>query len=183
MSEFALFKELSKKLSKDFGATPLSINKTGLTKKEFLLKRKLKISLNDDQNKIQENNVWYGEALGYDSITCCLLTILINSDDSFEIVCIIGFKNLSGELQSDAIRIGYKYDYLNDSDPGTIVAKAGNQWVPVDLVQKLQILLGFEFMIQDGVSWNPSFKIAEDFWTDLYNLIEEDYLTDSSDPD
>ena len=175
MRDFELCKELSKKLSKDLGATPFSIRKTGITDDSLLVKRTLKIQ--DENNEVKNIPVWYGEAKGLDSITCCLLTLLDESDENFEVACIIGFKDFDDQILKNSIRVGFRYDWGNPDDYGTLIVKLKDKWVPVDLSRRLQLNLAFENMVQDGILFEPSKEVPEDFFENISEIIEVDEET------
>jgi len=172
MRESALCKELSLKLAKDLGATPFSIGKVSLTHSELLTKIRLNIS--DEDGKVRRIPLWYGESSGSEGIVCCLLAGLDDDPDKLEFACVIGFKDFSGVFQADGIRLSFHYDWANEEDPGTMVMKAGDKWVPISLAQRLQLVLGFETMIQDGVLWKQSSNIPDELQKDLAEIIEVD---------
>jgi hypothetical protein len=172
MREFALCKELSLKLAKDLGATPFSIGKVSLTHSDLLTKKMLNVS--DEDGVVRKIPIWYGEAKGSEGTVCCLLSGLDVDPDKLEFACVIGFKDFSGEFQSDSIRMSFHYDWANDEDPGTIVMKAGDKWLPISLAQRLQLILGFETMVQDGILWQSSSNIPEELQKDLAEIIEVD---------
>lgn len=177
MREFALCKELSIKLAKDLGATPFTIGKISLTHSDLLTKKFLNVS-DEDGGEVRKVPIWYGEAHGAEGIVCCLLAGLDVDPDKLEFACVIGFKDFAGQFQSDSIRMSFHYDWTNDEDPGTMVMKAGDQWLPISLAQRLQLILGFETMVQDGILWQPSHgyssQIPEELQKDLAEIIEVD---------
>lgn len=173
MREFALCKELSIKLAKDLGATPFSIGKESLTHSELMTNFTLKVS-DEDGSEVRNVPVWYGEAAGVEGVVCCLLAGLDVNPDKLEIACVIGFKDRAGEFQTDGIRLSFHYDWANEEDPGTMVMKAGDNWVPISLAQRLQLVLGFETMLQDGVLWQQSSNIPKELQKDLSEIIEID---------
>jgi hypothetical protein len=170
--ELELCRELSRKFCKDIGATPFSINKGGLTHPDLLVKTKLKIS---DENGVVKNvPMWYGEARGIEGKTCCLVSALEPDPDKLEIACVIGFKNTQGELQADAVRAAFRYDWANDEDYGVLVMRAGDRWLELSLSQRLQLALGFENMVQDGVLWHPQPDVPEELRKNLSDIIALD---------
>jgi hypothetical protein len=169
--DFELNKELAKKIAIDLGATPVSFGKVGLTHKDLLTRTKLKIS--DDDNEIQDVKVWYGEAAGSEGLTCCLFTLLTNNDDSFEIVFVVGFKNMDNTI-SEQLFIGYKYDFLDNEDPGSVFTKAKDKWLLVGLSERLKMVLAFETLVQEGVIWQPSREVPTVLWDNLSEIIEVD---------
>ena len=171
MREFALCRELSINLAKDLGATPFSIGKVSLTHSDLLTKKILNVS--DEDGEVRKVPVWYGEARGAETV-CCLLAGLDVDPDKLEFACVIGFKDFSGEFQPDSIRMSFHYEWANAEDPGTMVMKAGDQWLPISLAQRLQLILGFETMVQDGILWQASSKIPEELQKDLSEIIEVD---------
>lgn len=171
MTNIALCKELSKKLAQDFGATPFSLGQVSLTHKDLLVKSTLKVQ--DEKGVVKNIPMWYGEALGMEGKTCCLLTALDPNPDSLEIACIIGFKDVEDHLQEDAVRAGFRYDWSNEDDKGTLIVRAGDKWLEVSLAQRLQLALGFEHMVQDGVMWQPG-EVPEEFRKNLSEIIEVD---------
>lgn len=175
MREFALCKELSLKLSKDLGYTPFSFGKVGMTHKELLTN--IDFNVSDEDGEIKNVPIWYGEAIGGEGLTCCLLAGLDTNIEKLEFACIFGFKDFEGKFQTDGLRLSFHYDWANEEDPGTMVMKAGDQWVPISLAQRLQLILGFETMVQDGVLWQSSTKIPEDLLNDLSEIIEVDEKT------
>jgi hypothetical protein len=172
MREFALCKELSLKLAKDLGATPFSIGKVSMTHSDLLTKKMLNVS--DEDGEVRKVPIWYGEANGSEGTVCCLLAGLDVDPDKLEFACVIGFKDFNGEFKSDSIRMSFHYDWANDEDPGTMVMKAGDQWLPISLAQRLQLILGFETMVQDGILWQSSPNIPEELQKDLAEIIEVD---------
>jgi hypothetical protein len=170
MREFSLCKELSQKLAKDLGVTPVTVGKVGLTHEDLLTDFDIKIA---DEDSIKKIPVWYGEARGSEANVCCLLAGLDTSLESLEFACVIGFKDFSGVFQSDGVRLSFHYDWSNEEDPGTMVMKAGDKWLPISLAQRLQLVLGFEVMVQDGILWQPS-NIPEELKKDLAEVIEID---------
>jgi len=170
MREFALCKELSIKLSKDLGATPFTFGKISLTHPELLTTYSINIS---DDNGIHKIPVWYGEAIGSEGITCVILSCL-DIDDPNEFVFVLGLKNFDGEFQKDGIRVSFNYDWSNSDDYGMMNLKVGDKWVPFSLAQRLQLILGFETMIQDGVQWQAASNIPEELRKDLTEIIEVD---------
>jgi hypothetical protein len=175
MREFDLCRELSRKLAKDLGATPFSMCQVSLTHSELKINKTLKVS--DEDGEVRNVPLWYGEAVGSEGITCCLLAGLDSDPDRLEFACVIGFKDFNGKFQADNVRLSFHYDWENDEDPGTIMMKAGDKWLPVSLAQRLQLVLGFEIMIQDGILWNSSAKIPDDMEKDLSDIIEVDEKT------
>ena len=176
MREFSLCKELSVKLAKDLGASPFSIGKTSLTHIDLITN--INLSVCDEDNETATIPVWYGETKGIDGIICCLLAGLDSNPDSLEIACVLGFKDFDGGFQADGVRISFHYDWTNDQDPGTLVMKAGDKWIPLSLSQRLQLILGFETMIQDGVMWQKSGNIPDLLQRDLAETIEIDEKSD-----
>lgn len=187
MREFSLCKELSRKLSKDLGATPFSFGKASLTHSDLLSKMDLRVA--DEDGVVKNIPVWYGEARGDEGIVCCLLAVLamepkLGHPDNepsgpleLELACVIGFKDFDGEFQSDGVRLSFHYDWTNEEDPGTMVMKAGDKWVPISLAQRLQLVLGFEAMVQDGILWRQSANIPQELRKDLTEVIEVDEKT------
>lgn len=171
MKDFSLCRELSRKVCKDLGVTPYSVRKVSLTHPELMLKETVKIS--DENGLVKKIPMWYGEARGSNGLMCCLLTVIDENIDNFEMACIIGFKNFHGELQQDATMIGFRYDWSNDSDEGTIITKLGDKWMAISLSQRLLLALGLENMVQDGITWNPGIPPAE-FKNHLSEIIEVD---------
>ncbi len=176
MREFELCKELSKKLAKDLGATPFSFGKTSLTHSDLLTK--LNINVSDEDGVVKKVPVWYGEALGSEGTTCCLLAGLDTNLESIEIACVLGFKDPSGAFQEDETRLSFHFDWSNPEDPGTMVMKAGEKWLPISLAQRLQLVLGFEVMVQDGILWKESLNIPVELQKDLAEIIEVDEKID-----
>lgn len=172
MKDQDLCKELSRKLCKDIGCTPFSIGKVGLTHLDLKIKETLK--LQDENGVVKKAPMWYGEALGSDGLMCCLLVGLDPDPDNLEIACVIGFKDTAGNLQEDSVRLGFRYDWTSDTDPGTLIMRAGDKWLEVSLMQWLQIALGFESMVQDGILWNTSTNIPEELKNNLLSIIDID---------
>jgi len=173
MREFSLCKELSLKLAKDLGAAPVSFGKTSLTHPDLLTKFSLKVS-DEDGGEVRKVPIWYGEALGEDGLSCGILAGLDTNPDQLEFAFILGFKDFNGEFQEDGVRLSFHYDWANETDPGTMVMKAGDKWLPLSLAQRLQLILGFETMVQDGVLWQASLNIPEELRKDLAEIIEVD---------
>lgn len=172
MREVELCKELSRKFCKDIGATPFSLNKAGLTHPDLLVKTKLKLS---DENGVVKNvPLWYGEAVGLEGKTCCLLAALEPDPDKLEVACVIGFKDTQDQLQEDAVRAAFRYDWANEEDYGILVMRAGDRWLELSLSQRLQLALGFENMVQDGVLWNPQPNVPEELRKNLSDIISLD---------
>lgn len=171
MSDDGLYRELSRKLCKDLGGTPFSLHKVGLTHKDLSVKSTLKVQ--DEKGVVKKPPMWYGEAMGSDGLMCCLMAALDDDPDSLEVACVIGFKNIRGELQEDAVRIGFRYDWSDEADTGTILMRAGDKWLPISLSQRLQLALGFENMVQDGVLWEPR-QVPEELKKNLSEIIEVD---------
>jgi hypothetical protein len=171
--DFELNKELAKKIAINIGATPISFEKVGLTHKDLLTKIKLKISNDDDE--IQYIKVWYGEAAGSENLICCLLTLLSNNDDSFEIVFVIGFKKMDNTI-SEELFIGYKYDFLDVEDQGSIFIKfkSKDKWLLVGLLERLKSTLAFETLVQEGVIWQSSREVPTILLDNLSEMIEVD---------
>lgn len=172
MSDDGLYRELSRKLCKDLGATPFSLRKVGLTHKDLLVKSFLKVQ--DEEGVVKRPPTWYGEALGADGLMCCLMAALDDDPDSLEVACVIGFKDIKGKLQEDAVRIGFRYDWSDESDSGTIVMLAGDKWLPISLAQRLQLALGFENMVQEGAIWESRGQVPEELRKNLSEIIEVD---------
>ena len=170
MNDLALRAELSKKLAKDLGGTPFSIGKAGLTHSDLLAKEQLKIS---DGSIVKSIPMWYGEVSGGEGLTCCLLAALEPDPDKLEIACVVGFKSFTGEFQTDSAVIGFIFDWGTVDDPGHISIKNQEGWLPSTLAQRLQLSLGFENMIQDGVIFNKS-KIPKELLSDMSELINVD---------
>lgn len=170
MKDFNLCKELSIKLSSLLGATPFSIGKVSLTHKDFS-KNPLKISSDDDSQTYIP--LWYGEAFGEEGTMCCLLAGLDTDPEKLEIACVIGFKDFDNQFRSDGFRLSFHYDWTNDDDPGTMVMRAGDRWLPISLAQRLQLLFGFETMVQDGVEWKVG-EVPPELQADLVSVIEVD---------
>jgi len=172
MREFELCKQLSRKMCKDLGVTPFSITKASLTHQDLSVPSNLKIQEEDGSIKVIP--MWYGEANGGEGITCCLMAGLDANPETLEIVCVIGFKDFFGEIQSSALRAGFRYDWTNDEDGGTLVFRAKERWLEFTLAQRLQFALGFEYMVQDGVLWNSQPKVPEEFRKNLSEIISLD---------
>ena len=172
MREFELCRELSRKLCKDLGATPFSLRKAGLTHPDLQVRGSLRVS--DEKGVVEEVPMWYGEVLGVEGLMCCLLAVLDESPESLEVACIIGFKNAHGELEAQAIRAGFRYDWGSDSDEGILIMKVKDQWVGLSLAQRLQLSLGFENMVQEGALWKPAPNVPEEFRKNLSEIIEVD---------
>jgi len=170
----SLYKELSRKLAQDLGGTPFSIGKVGLTHPDLRTKSKLKIS--DDEGVVQSAQMWYGEALGAEGRICCVLIALDANPDNLEIAYVIGFKDFQGDYQKDGVNIGARYDWSSDSDPGLMVQKIGDKLVPLSLEQRLKLALGFENMVQDGVSWEAFDKVPQELLKFLSEIIESEEL-------
>ena len=171
MREFALCKELTLKLAKDIGATPLSFVKVSLTHSDLLTNIILNVA--DEDGTVRKIPIWYGEAAGEFGITCGLLAGLDSDPNKLEFACILGLKDSTGELTDD-FRLSFHYDWTNEEDPGTIVMRAGEKWIPISLAQRLQLAIGFEMMVQDGVVWQPSANIPKELQADLTAIIEVD---------
>jgi hypothetical protein len=171
MREMELCRELSRKMCKDLGATPFSIGKASITHEDLLVKPPLIVR--DEKGVVTTVPLWYGEAHGIQGLMCCLLTAL-NNPDNLEVSCLIGFKNSIGEIQSSSARIGFQYDWTDDSDPGSLLVKSNDKWLPMALAQRLQLALGLENMVQDGVLWTQQPKVPEEFRKNLSEIIEVD---------
>lgn len=167
-----LNKELSRKLCKDLGLTPFSFGKVGLTHNDLSIKSSIKVQ--EEEGLVRNLPMWYGEALGSEGLMCCLLVALDSDPDSLEAACVIGFKDIKGDLQEDAVRIGFRYDWSDDSDQGMVVMRAGDKWLPANLTQRLKLAIGFEQMIQEGVFWAASSNIPEALRKNLSEIIEVD---------
>lgn len=167
-----LCKELSRKLCHDLGATPFSLNKTSLTHPE--LKVHIDLKIQDEKGVVKTPPVWYGEAPGADGLMCCLLTALDDNPDNLEIACVFGFKDPDGNLQEHAVRAGFRYDWASESDGGTLIMRAGEQWLELSLMQRLQLSLGFESMVQDGVIWSRGVSVPAELQKNLSEIIEVD---------
>ncbi len=172
MREMELCRELSRKICKDLGATPFSIGKVSITHEDLLTKQSLK--LRDEKGVVNNVPLWYGEAYGQHGLMCCLLAAIDQDPDSLEIACIIGFKNTKGEIEASSTRCGFRYDWTDDSDPGTLLVKSNDKWLPMTLTQRLQLALGLENMVQDGVLWSQQPKVPEEFRNNLSEIIEVD---------
>jgi hypothetical protein len=172
MSDDGLYRELSRKLCKDLGATPFSLKKTGLTHPDLAVRSSMKIQ--DEKGVVKRPPMWYGEALGAEGLMCCLLVALDDDPDSLEVACTVGFKDVRGNLEQDAIRLGFRYDWSDEADTGTLVMQAGDKWLPVSLSQRLQIALGFENMVQDGTVWEARKGVPEELQKNLSEIIEVD---------
>jgi hypothetical protein len=171
MREFDLCKELSRKLAKDLGVTPISFGKTSLTHPDLLVNT---LNIIDEDNKVSKVPIWYGEAIGGENIACGLLAVLNTKPEDLEFVFVLGFKNLNGQFQTNEITLSFSYNWQDPNDPGTIKLKSEDKWFPVDLVEKLRLVLGFEVMIQEGILWQPSKNIPEELRKDILQLIEVD---------
>jgi hypothetical protein len=175
MREFTLCKELNLKLAKDLGATPFTFGKISLTHHDLLTN--INIQISDENGNLQKIPVWYGEAIGSESISCGILAGLYSDSEQSspdEFVFVLGFKNFNGEFQTDGIRLSLHYDWTNNEDPGTLVMKVRDKWITVSLAQRLQLILGFETMVQEGVMWQASSNIPEELRKDLVEIIEVD---------
>lgn len=172
MKDFDLCRELSRKLCKDLGATPFSITKAGLTHEDLRIQSDLKVQ--DENDVVKEVPMWYGEANGLEGRTCCLLAALDPDPDSLEIVCVIGFKTFDGEIQPGYTRTGFRYDWANDDDHGTLIMFAKDKCLEMSMSQRLQLALGFECMVQEGVLWNPQGKVPDEFRKNLSDIISLD---------
>ena len=173
MRDSALCRELLRKIAKDLGATPFSLNKAGLTHPDLLV-RKAPLKVSDEEGLVRTIPMWYGEALGLEGTTCCLLVALDDNLESLEIAAVIGFKGFEGELQKDSVQFGFRYDWSSETDPGILMMKFGEKWLPLTMAQKLQLALGFEVMVQDGVPWNVSPNVPEELRKNLSQIIEVD---------
>jgi hypothetical protein len=166
---FELNNALAKQIAINLAATPITFGKSGLTHKDLLTTNTLQIL--DDNNNIQKIKTWYGEAIGSEGIVCCLLTILNNTEESFEIAFVLTVKDQN--INSDNTIIGYKFDYLDVEDIGQIFIKLNNKWIQNGLIERLKITLSFEIMNQEGVIWNPIRDIPELLWDNLSEIIEK----------
>lgn len=164
-----LYRELSRKLAQDLGGTPFSIGKAGLTHPDLRTKTQLKIS--DDEGVVQSAQMWYGEALGSEGIICCALITLDANPENLEIAYAIGFKDFQDEYQKDGVNIGGRYDWSEDSDLGLMVQKIGDKLIPLSLEQRLKLALGFENMVQEGISWKSG-TVPQDLLKFLSLVIE-----------
>lgn len=164
-----LKRELSKKILSNLGISNNSISNNGITHEDYLYDKKIKLSYDND---IQNINVWYAEALGSESITCCLFSIINNSDDSFETVFVIGFKDIKTSKLDSSNIIGFKFDLLDQEDCGKIIFKINDKWIYSDLIHFLKLTLSFEIMVQDGVIWSASKEAPNILWKNLVELIE-----------
>ncbi len=171
MRENDLCRELSRKICKDLGATPFSIGKVSLTHKDLLVKPPLRVQ--GEKDVVTTVPLWYGEAYGQQGLMCCLAA-LDQDPDNLEIACVIGFKDSRGEIQSTSTRCGFKYDWSDDSDPGILLVKSNDKWLPMTLAQRMTLALGLENMIQDGVLWTQQPKVPEEFRKNISEIIEVD---------
>lgn len=174
MREFALCKELSLKLAKDLGFTPISFGKTSLTHPDLLTN--IIINTSDEDGNIQKVSVWYGEAVGAEGILCGLLAGLDIGLDNLECVFVLGFKDFEGNFQPDEVRLSFHYDWSDETDSGMMVMKADKKWVHVSLAQRLKIVLGFETMIQEGCLWKASVNIPEELRQDLLETMVDEKI-------
>lgn len=172
MREMELCRELSRKICKDLGATPFSIGKVSLTHEDLRVKQQLK--LQDEKGLVKNVPLWYGEGQGLNGQMCCLLAALDENPDSLELAFVIGFKDSSGDIRQDSARVGFKYDWSDDADPGVLLVKANDKWLPMALNQRLQLALGLENMVQEGVLWNAQPRVPGEFRENLSEIIEVD---------
>lgn len=172
MREVELCRELSRKMAKDLGATPFSIGKASLTHEDLLVKPALRIE--GEKGVVTTVPLWYGEAYGQQGLMCCLLAALDQDPDNLEIACVIGFKNTQGEIQNSSPIVGFKYDWTDDLDPGILLVKSNDKWLPMTLSQRLLLALGLENMTQDGILWTQQPKVPEEFRANLSEIIEVD---------
>jgi hypothetical protein len=173
MKDFDLCRELSKKLCKDLGCTPFSVGKAGLTHDDLVVHSHLKVE--DENGDVKVVPMWYGEAAGTQGKTCCLLATLDPDPDALEIVCVIGFKDFKGQILENAVRCAFQFDWADESDGGTLLIWMGNgveRWVEVSLSQRLQLALGFETMVQEGILWNEEKNVPEIFRENLSSVLE-----------
>lgn len=169
MREFALCKELTRKISRDLGATPISLGQISVTHSDLLTKIELKVSV--ENQGIINVPVWYGETKGDESIFCCLLAALDPNPDQLEYICIFGFKGFDNIFQQDNVQLSLHYDWTNEDDPGTILMKAENTWISISLAQKLHFALGLELLTQDGCLWQTG-VIPDEMRKDLMEAID-----------
>jgi hypothetical protein len=162
-----LDRELVKNILKNIGATPISIGKCGLTDNELLVKNDFFKVLID--NEVKDIPMWYGEISGFGGLLCCLLTSINNE----EYICIIGFKDVEGNFKENGLIFGFNFDWTDDQDPGIIMLKTSDKWVPIGMVQKLKLALGFENIEQEGLIWKSS-KLPKILRKNLSEMIELD---------
>lgn len=159
-----LSNELALQISKNLGATPMTIGKIGLTDPSFLTQSQLKLS--DEDGVVKYAQMWYGETKGSDNTVCCLLTLL--DEEVFEICAVIMFKDLSGDIEDSAM--GFRYSW---NDDGFFLLKNKERWLPMTMAQKLQLALGIEVMVQDGLTWNEG-EMPEEIKKNLSQIISLD---------
>lgn len=167
MKDPDLCRELSRKICKDLGATPFSLGKAGLTHNS--LKRTEILKTVDEKGLVKEVEMWYGEAPGLSGLMCCLLAAL---DESPDIACVIGFKGIDGKLIPTATRAAVLLDWGDTSDEGSMFMRGKEKWIPLSLAQRLQLALGLENMVQEGVLWNPAPNVPEELHKNLSEIIE-----------
>jgi len=171
MREFSLSKELTHKLARDFGFSLQTFGNRGVTHPDLLTD--IVINIQEDDG-IRKAPVWYGESKGDENIICALLCALNTTSDELEIVCVIGFKNLKGEFQSEEMILSIHYDWNDPDDFGLITMKLVDKWVPISLAQRLQLVLGSEIFIQSGNLWQSSKNIPDQLKKDLASVIDVD---------
>lgn len=172
MREMDLCRELSRKICKDLGATPFSIGQVSLTHEDLLVKQQLK--LQDEKGLVKNVPLWYGEGQGLNGKMCCLLAALDSNPDNLELACVIGFRDTKGDIRKDSVRVGFRYDWSDETDTGILLVKANDKWLPMTLSQRLQLVLGLENMVQEGVLWVANPRVPGEFRENLSEIIEVD---------
>lgn len=172
MREQELCRELSRKICKDLGASPYTIGKISLTHKDLLIQQGLKLS--DEKDVVKNIPMWYGEAIGTHGVMCCTLAALEQDKENLEIAALISFKDANGDLDKNSTIAGIRYDWSDDLDFGTFLVKSNDKWLSMTLSQRLQLSLGLENMVQDGIMWVSQPNIPEEVRKNLIEVIEVD---------
>lgn len=170
--DFNLKKELSNKICDLLGTSPNTYSKIGITHKDLFINKNIKIYFEEDG--LEANFPLY---LGKAGSILCLLFVGIWKDnlniEHFETNCIFSFLDSNNKIDKLSPLIGFSYDYMNNEDDGILLNKFKNQWINLSLVQRLQLVLGLEKMVQEGVQWSEfSFDDFDELHANLAEILD-----------
>jgi len=145
MEDQILTIELLKRIFGNLGAVPGdNFGKVGVTLPEFAI-HSVKL-LQPETNKVDEYKIYTGQAALQTTYQVGLVNIgILNFPEFVLVLCV-------DDVEPIGLRLIWDANYGNQ---GSAAQKHGDEWIPINLIYKLNLATAFEMMTQEGVLWQP----------------------------
>lgn len=155
----ALTIELARRVFGNLGVVKNKFGMVGITTPEFTTHKAIQFSIDD--NSIVSCSIFFGEINLHNlMLKAAISNISIAQSDEFQVVLIL-------DTGKDIIGL-----FLDEFESvAMFMIKQNESWIPLSVIQKLNVTLLIESITQQGVLWNTG-KYPENIHKSLLSLVD-----------